>query len=33
MGSYHDAALARAALCVAIAVRGAPVAGVLFHTD
>jgi hypothetical protein len=28
-----DAALARAALCVAIAVRGGAVAGVLFHTD
>ena len=33
MGIHHDAALARAALCVAIAVRGGVVAGVLFHTD
>lgn len=28
----HDAALARAALCMAIAVRGGSVAGVIFHT-
>src|SRR5439155_1184567 len=33
MGIHHDAALARAALCMAIAVRGGPVAGVIFHTD
>jgi len=33
MGIHHDATLARAALCVAIAVRGGAVAGVLFHTD
>ena len=33
MGPHHDAELARAALCVAIAVRGGAVAGVLFHTD
>ena len=33
MGIHHDAALARAALCVAIAIRGGAVAGVLFHTD
>ena len=33
MGIHHDAALARAALCVAIAVRGGAVTGVLFHTD
>ena len=33
MGIHHDAELARAALCVAIAVRGGVVAGVLFHTD
>ena len=33
MGIHHDAELARAALCVAIAVRGGAVAGVLFHTD
>src|SRR5260370_161121 len=32
MGIHHDAELARAALCVAIAVRGGVVAGVLFHT-
>ena len=33
MGVHHDAELARAALCVAIAIRGGAVAGVLFHTD
>ena len=33
LGEHHDADLARAALCVAIAVRGGSVAGVLFHTD
>lgn len=33
MGTHHDAPLARAALCVAIAVRGGSVAGVIFHTD
>lgn len=33
MDIHHDAALARAALCVAIAVRGGSVAGVIFHTD
>jgi putative transposase len=33
LGAHHDAELARAALCVAIAVRGGSVAGVLFHTD
>ncbi|MGH3997690.1 MAG: IS3 family transposase [Pseudonocardiaceae bacterium] len=33
MGAHHDAELARAALCMAIAVRGGSVAGVLFHTD
>jgi transposase InsO family protein len=33
MDSHHDAALARAALCMAIAVRGGSVAGVIFHTD
>ena len=32
MGEHHDAELARAALCMAIAVRGG-VAGVIFHTD
>ena len=33
MGAHHDAELARAALCVAIAVRGGAVAGVVFHSD
>jgi transposase InsO family protein len=33
MGDRHDAELARAALCTAIAVRGGHVAGVIFHTD
>lgn len=33
MGEHHDAALARAALCMAVAVRGGNVAGVVFHTD
>jgi putative transposase len=33
MGAHHDAQLARAALCMAIAVRGGAVAGVVFHTD
>jgi transposase InsO family protein len=33
MGIHHDAALARAALCMAIAVRGGSVAGVIFHSD
>ena len=33
LGEHHDADLARAALCVAIAVRGGSVAGVVFHTD
>jgi transposase InsO family protein len=33
MDVHHDAALARAALCMAIAVRGGAVAGVIFHTD
>jgi transposase InsO family protein len=33
MGAHHDAALARAALCVAIAIRGGSVAGVIFHSD
>jgi putative transposase len=31
--THHDAELARAALCVAIAMRGGDVAGVIFHTD
>jgi transposase InsO family protein len=33
LDAHHDAELARAALCVAIAVRGGSVAGVTFHTD
>jgi putative transposase len=33
MDAHHDAALARAALCMAIAVRGGDVTGVIFHTD
>ena len=33
MGDRHDAELAQAALCTAIAVRGGDVAGVIFHTD
>lgn len=33
MGVHHDAALARAALCMAIAIRGGSVSGVVFHTD
>jgi putative transposase len=33
MGAHHDAELAKAALCMAIAVRGGQVAGVVFHTD
>jgi putative transposase len=32
-GVHHDAALAKAALCMAIAVRGGDVAGVIFHSD
>ena len=33
MGTHHDTALAKAALQVAIAIRGGSVAGVLMHTD
>ncbi|MGI8312847.1 IS3 family transposase [Saccharopolyspora hattusasensis] len=33
MGAHHDAELARAALCVAIAIRGGSVQGVVFHSD
>ncbi len=33
LDTHHDAELARAALCVAIAVRGGSVAGVISHTD
>jgi putative transposase len=32
MGAHHDAALAKAAVCVAIAVRGGAVTGVIMHT-
>jgi len=33
MGEHHDSALAKAALCMAAAVRGGDVAGVVFHSD
>ncbi len=33
IGEHHDADLARAALCMAAAVRGGNVSGVIFHTD
>jgi putative transposase len=33
VGEHHDSALAKAALCMAAAVRGGDVAGVIFHTD
>jgi len=33
IGEHHDAALARAALCMAAAVRGGAIAGVIFHSD
>jgi transposase InsO family protein len=33
MGVHHDADLAAAAVCMAIAVRGGNVAGVVLHTD
>lgn len=33
IGEHHDAPLARAALCMAAAVRGGRVAGVVFHSD
>jgi transposase InsO family protein len=33
LGEHHDSALARAALCMAAAVRGGDVTGVIFHTD
>jgi transposase InsO family protein len=33
MGDHHDAALAKAALCMAGAIRGGDIAGVVFHTD
>src|SRR3954447_5603891 len=33
LGEHHDSALAKAALCMAAAVRGGDVAGVVFHSD
>jgi len=33
LGEHHDSALAKAALCMAAAVRGGDVEGVIFHTD
>jgi putative transposase len=33
MSEHHDSAVAKAALCMAAAVRGGDVAGVIFHTD
>ncbi len=33
IGEHHDAPLAKAALCMAAAVRGGDVTGVIFHTD
>ena len=33
ISEHHDSALAKAALCMAAAVRGGDVAGVVFHTD
>jgi putative transposase len=33
MGEHHDAALAKAALCMAAAVRGGNISGVIFHSD
>jgi len=33
LGEHHDAALAKAALCMAAAVRGGDVRGVTFHSD
>jgi transposase InsO family protein len=33
LGEHHDAPLARAALCMAAAVRGGQVGGVVFHSD
>ena len=33
IGDHHDADLARAALCMAAAVRGGNVSGVIFHSD
>jgi transposase InsO family protein len=33
LGEHHDSALAKAALCMAAAVRGGDVTGVIFHSD
>jgi putative transposase len=33
IGEHHDAALAKAALCMAAAVRGGNISGVIFHSD
>jgi transposase InsO family protein len=33
IGEHHDAPLAKAALCMAVAVRGGDVGGVIFHSD
>jgi putative transposase len=33
LGEHHDAALAKAALCMAAAIRGGDIAGVIFHSD
>ena len=33
LGEHHDAPLAKAALCMAAAVRGGEVSGVVFHSD
>jgi transposase InsO family protein len=33
LGEHHDAPVAKAALCMAAAVRGGDVAGVIFHSD
>jgi len=33
IGEHHDAELARAALCMAAAVRGGNISGVIFHSD
>jgi putative transposase len=33
MSEHHDSAVAKAALCMAAAVRGGDVAGVVFHSD
>jgi len=33
IGEHHDAALAKAALCMAAAIRGGTVNGVIFHSD